>query len=191
MPGLVSWPGTIPGGTVGSEVVHLVDLMPTLVAAAGGRVNPAWHVNSVNLLPVWTGKAQPAERTLFWEWRSEGGAQLAALRNRMKLVVTGGRPELYDVVNDPGERHEIFGPVSANHLTIANRHRCLAQDRSGTLINSFVAERSSLSRTGRIFGEFRGRSIWIGAHPPSRLRGVRFGQGNPHVRRAEMLGQVP
>jgi len=108
VPGLVSWPGTIPGGVVGNEVVHLTDLMPTLVAAAGGRVDPAWHVDGINLLPVWTGQAQPPDRTLFWEWRSEGSFQLAALRNRMKLVVTrGGKPELYDVVNDPGERRDL------------------------------------------------------------------------------------
>ncbi len=108
VPGLVCWPGTIPGGTVGPEVVHLTDLMPTLVAAAGGRVDPAWHVDGINLLPVWTGRAKPPDRTLFWEWRSEGGSQLAALRNRMKLVVTGGgKPELYDVVNDPAERRDL------------------------------------------------------------------------------------
>jgi arylsulfatase A-like enzyme len=108
VPGLVCWPGTIPGGAVGSEVVHLTDLMPTLVAAAGGRVDPAWHVDGINLLPVWTGEAPPSDRTLFWEWRSEGSSQLAALRNRMKVVVTGGgKPELYDVVNDPAERRDL------------------------------------------------------------------------------------
>ncbi len=108
VPGLVCWPGTIPGGITGQEVVHLTDLMPTLVAAAGGRVDPAWHVDGINLLPVWTGRAQPPDRTLFWEWRSEGGSQLAALRGRMKLVVTGGgMPELYDVVNDPAERRDL------------------------------------------------------------------------------------
>jgi arylsulfatase A-like enzyme len=108
VPGLVSWPGKIPGGTVGTEIVHLTDLMPTLLAAAGGRVDPAWRVDGINLLPVWEGQAAPRERTLFWEWRSEGGFQLAALRDRMKLVVTGaGNPELYDVVSDPAERRDL------------------------------------------------------------------------------------
>ena len=52
--------------------------------------------------------APPPDRTLFWEWRSEGSSQLAALRGRMKLVVTGGgKPELYDVVNDPAERRDL------------------------------------------------------------------------------------
>jgi len=108
IPGLVSWPGVVPGGTVGAEVVHLTDLMPTFMAAAGGRVDPAWHVDGINLLPVWTRQASAPDRTLFWEWRSEGGNQLAALRTRMKLVITGGgKPELYDVVNDPAERRDV------------------------------------------------------------------------------------
>jgi arylsulfatase A-like enzyme len=108
VPGLVSWPGTIPAGSIGPEVVHLTDLMPTLLAAAGGHVEPAWHMDGINLLPVWTGRGPPVERTLFWEWRSEGSSQLAALRNQMKLVVTaGGRPELYNVVNDPAERRDL------------------------------------------------------------------------------------
>jgi arylsulfatase A len=122
VPGLVYWPGTIKGGIAGAEVVHLTDLMPTLVAAAGGRVNPAWHVDGINLLPVWTGQAPPPDRTLFWEWRSEGDSQLAALRGRMKLVVTGaGKPELYDVVNDPAERRDLShrDPELAQKLRIA------------------------------------------------------------------------
>ena len=57
VPALVSWPGTIPEGVVAQEVVHLTDLLPTFVAAAGARVDPAWHVDGINLLAVWTGKA--------------------------------------------------------------------------------------------------------------------------------------
>ena len=48
------------------------------------------------------------ERTLFWEWRSEGSNQLAAMRGQFKLVVTrGGKPELFDVEGDPAERRDV------------------------------------------------------------------------------------
>ena len=61
-----------------------------------------------NLLPVWThGEKLPA-RTLFWEWRSEGANQFAAMRGDEKLVITsGGKPELYDVKADPAERRNL------------------------------------------------------------------------------------
>jgi arylsulfatase A len=120
VPALVSWPGTIPEGVVAQEVVHLTDLLPTFVAAADGRVDPAWHVDGINQLAVWTGKAVATDRTLYWEWQSEGSNQLAALRGPLKLVVTqGGKPELYDVVADTAERRDI----SAQHPELTRQLR--------------------------------------------------------------------
>jgi arylsulfatase A-like enzyme len=108
VPALVWWPGQIPSGTVGTEVVQLIDLLPTFIAAAGGSVDPAWHVDGFNMLDVWAGKAPPPERTLFWEWRSERADQIAALHGQFKLVITGGgKPELFDVVDDPAERRDV------------------------------------------------------------------------------------
>jgi arylsulfatase A-like enzyme len=108
VPGLARWPGRIPADTVCSEPVHLIDLMPTLVAAAGGAIDPSWNVDGIDVLPILTGQRRGAERTIFWEWQSEGYDQLAAIRGNDKLVVTrGGKPELYDVVADPAERRDL------------------------------------------------------------------------------------
>ena len=119
VPGLVCWPARIPGGQVSQVNVHLTDILPTLVSAAGGTVDPSWHVDGENLLPVWTGQASPPDRTLFWEWQSEGANQLAALRGDDKLIMTGGgRPELYDVAADPAERRDLSAvhPQTAKQL---------------------------------------------------------------------------
>jgi arylsulfatase A len=108
VPAFAVWPGRISPSERSREVTHLTDLLPTFVVAAGGTVDPAWHVDGTNLLAAWTGKAPAPERTLFWEWRSEGSNQLAALRNQFKLVVTrGGKPELFDVEGDSAERRDI------------------------------------------------------------------------------------
>jgi arylsulfatase A-like enzyme len=108
VPTLVCWPGHIPAGGTSSAIGKTTDLFPTFLTASGASIDPAWHIDGVNLLPVWTGQAQAPERTLFWEWRNEGSNQLAALRGDLKLVVTnGGRPELFNVVADPGERRNI------------------------------------------------------------------------------------
>ena len=108
VPGLVCWPGRIEGGQVSRANVQLIDLLPTIVAAAGGAIDPAWHVEGVNLLPLWCGQGREPERYLFWEWQAEGSDQLAAMRGDDKLVVTrGGKAELYNVVSDPSERRDI------------------------------------------------------------------------------------
>ena len=109
VPGVVRWPGHVPAGVVTHEVVHNIDLLPTLLAAIGGTPDPAWRVDGLDLLGVWTGRAKVPDRTLFWEWRSEGSNQLAAMRGNLKLVATnGGRPELFDVEADPAERRSLM-----------------------------------------------------------------------------------
>ena len=108
VPGLVAWPGKIPSGKVSAENVHLTDLLATLVAASGGIVDPSWRIDGANLLPFLSGHGPAPRRTLFWEWQSEGGDQLAALAGDLKLIVTrGGKPELYDVAADPAERRDL------------------------------------------------------------------------------------
>jgi arylsulfatase A-like enzyme len=108
VPGLARWPARIPSGTECSANVHLTDLFPTFLAAAGGSPDPSWHVDGINLLPVWEAKAHGPERTLFWEWQTEGYDQLAAMRGDFKLVITrGGKPELYNVITDPAERRDV------------------------------------------------------------------------------------
>jgi arylsulfatase A-like enzyme len=108
VPGLVCWPGKISGGQVSHDVVHLIDLLPTFVAAAGGSVDCSGHVDGVDLMPLWTGRGHAPPRTLFWEWQSEGADQLAAMRGNDKLVIKrGGKCELYDIAADPSERRDI------------------------------------------------------------------------------------
>ena len=98
-----------------SPPTGVTDVMPTFLAASGGALDPSWNVDGANLLGVWEGKERPPDRALFWEWRSESHDQLAALRGDLKLVVAGGRPELFDVAADPGERRNIID----DHPTLA------------------------------------------------------------------------
>ena len=49
----------------------MIDLLPTIVAAAGGAIDPSWHVEGVNLLPLWCGQGREPERYLFWEWQAK------------------------------------------------------------------------------------------------------------------------
>jgi arylsulfatase A len=109
VPGVVRWPGHVPAGTISNQVFHNIDLLPTLLAAAGGMPDPDWKVDGRDTLASWNDPLiSLPERTLCWEWRSEGMYQLAAMRGNLKLVITeGGKPELFDVVRDPAERRSL------------------------------------------------------------------------------------
>lgn len=104
VPGVVRWPGQVPPGKVSDEIIHMTDVLSTVLATVGSQPELAWKVDGQNVLDVWRGTSRAPQRTLFWEWRVEGYNQLAAMRGNLKLVITGNTsPELYDVVADPGE----------------------------------------------------------------------------------------
>jgi arylsulfatase A len=115
VPALVRWPGHVPAGKNSDDPMHMTDVFPSLLAAAGGKLDAKWKVDGRNMLPVWEGKEKAPERTLFWEWRWEGHWQLAAMRGPFKFVITGkeNRAELFNVVEDPAERRNILGEFPA------------------------------------------------------------------------------
>jgi arylsulfatase A-like enzyme len=107
VPFMVQWKGRLPAGTVYDHPVIQLDILPTCVTAAGGRVDPAWKLDGLNLLPYLSGenKAKPHE-TLYWRF----GQQWAIRHGDMKLVVGrdgSGRPELYNLVEDLGEQNDL------------------------------------------------------------------------------------
>ncbi len=109
VPGVVRWKGHVQPGGESHVPVHMMDLFPTLLAAAEVERTDL-VLDGANLLPLWLRAEPPPQRTLFWEWRSEGYQQLAAMRGDLKLVICGNQPpELYNVETDPGERRSLHG----------------------------------------------------------------------------------
>lgn len=49
------WPGKVPAGTVCSEVVSSIDLMPTLVGLSGGEM-PSCKIDGKDIWPLFAGK---------------------------------------------------------------------------------------------------------------------------------------
>ena len=119
----MSWPSTLGRGTRLQAPISALDLVPTALAAAGAvalperpapshedarnrrRSNTAYgRFDGVNMLPVLSGRADPAPRTLHW--RLQG--QAAIMRGDTKLIRLGHRPaQLFDVGADPGERKDL------------------------------------------------------------------------------------
>ena len=106
VPAIVRWPGRIPAGRVSGQVGLTMDLTATFLSVAGVALGDL-RLDGIDLLPVLEGKAQPIERTLFW---SAGGiaGQMAVRSGGWKLVFDRGRPLLFDLATDVGERKDLI-----------------------------------------------------------------------------------
>ncbi|WP_188111363.1 sulfatase [Nocardioides antri] len=110
VPLIAFWPGTVPAGTTTDAVVSTIDIAPTIkdLANAGG-----WGgLDGVSLAGLLTRQAALERRSHYWYYphHTAGGVPSAAVRSgRYKLVkeLRTGAIELYDLVDDPGERTNI------------------------------------------------------------------------------------
>ena len=112
VPFMAVWPGVLPADKVEDRPVVQLDILPTALAAAGVELNGAWKLDGVNLLTFLTGQsAGLPHESLFWRH----GSQWAVRQGPWKLVQWLDRgdtdaenklsaPELYNVVDDIGER---------------------------------------------------------------------------------------
>lgn len=107
VPFIAQWKGKIPAGKVYEYPVMNLDVLPTIIAAAGGKIEPAWKLDGVDILPFVTGQnsARPHE-TMYWRF----GPQWAVRQGDWKLVVSNGgsgKPELYNLAVDIGESKDL------------------------------------------------------------------------------------
>jgi arylsulfatase A-like enzyme len=117
IPAIARWPGHIRPGSVTTQVGMSMDWLPTLLAAAGARPDPAYPSDGVNLLPVLTGASAPVPRKVFWRFRSN--AQRAVRDGDLKWLEINENTFLFDVVKDPLERANLKNRQPDVHRRLA------------------------------------------------------------------------
>ncbi len=108
VPAIARWPGRIPAGTEVADLTSAVDLLPTVLAAAGSPAPGELPSDGLDLLPrLLDGTAVPA-RTLFWDYvDGKGQRQQAVRRGPWKLLFQGDEVSFYNATFDPGEQREL------------------------------------------------------------------------------------
>jgi arylsulfatase A-like enzyme len=110
VPMILRCPDLVPAAGVSDEPGILMDIAPTLLAAAG--IEPDQPMDGVNLLAAEDAGSGP--RTFFWridlptvreDWVAR--SQRALRRGRWKYLWDGGFEFFYDIVEDPGERSNL------------------------------------------------------------------------------------
>ncbi len=128
VPLLVKLPGSRGGGTRVAAPVQLSDILPT-VASALGLPTPA-GVSGTSLFVA--GAKGAAARKIYGETLYPrlqlGWADLRSVLDDRWHYIHGPRPELYDLVADPGEKNDLVKPERA---TAANFARALLRFPQG------------------------------------------------------------
>lgn len=64
-PFVIRWPGKVPAGQISNEIVHIVDLYPTLARVAGAEVPKDRPIDGVDQLDFFLGKQENSSREGF------------------------------------------------------------------------------------------------------------------------------
>lgn len=111
VPGILSWPGTVPAGQVIHEPCAAMDIFPTFLNRAGGSPEK-YGIDGTDIFGVLTAGEKSPHEDIFWEM----DGQTAVRHGKYKLVLNGvlieGEPVqapvfLSDLENDPGEEHNL------------------------------------------------------------------------------------
>ncbi len=127
VPTAVRWPGRIKPGTVIRRTVTNLDWYPTMLDIAGVGLPAGVVIRGRSILPLLLGEQIEWDDDLYAEYSMRHGAttDMRGWRTpEWKLVIdfkNEGRVELYDLVADPGEKHNLA--ASSDPRAIAARKR--------------------------------------------------------------------
>lgn len=107
VPAIVRWPGRVPANVRTAQVGVTMDLTASVLAATGAPVPDSARLEGMNLFPVLSERRPPVPRTLFWRSTFDGRTQRAVREGNWKYVRDANHDFVFDVVNDPGERHDL------------------------------------------------------------------------------------
>jgi len=102
IPALVRWPGHVRAGSTSQQVAISMDWLPTLLAAAGTKPDPAYPPDGMSLLPALAQNAAPVSRKLYWRYNEK--SQHAVRDGDAKYLKIRENTFLFNVVEDPLER---------------------------------------------------------------------------------------
>ena len=102
VPFVVRWPGKIKPGTSNDAMMHVVDLMPTFVALAGGSMKQEKKIDGMNMCDtIFAGKPSPRSEIIF---EVSGSVRQPTIRSGDYKLMGA---KLFNIVQDPTESTDI------------------------------------------------------------------------------------
>ncbi len=117
VPFAVRWPGKIPAGISSDEIVHEMDLFPTLAKIAGGKVPDDRIIDGIDMSDFFLGKQKKSGRegVIVYMGNDVYGVKWRNWKLNFKELDTVfgevkeyGMPKLYNLYRDQQERENVF-----------------------------------------------------------------------------------
>ncbi len=105
VPFIMRWPGKVPAGKVTDEFLTSLELVPTLLAATGGKAPQGVKLDGFDMLPVLKGEAKSPRTEMYWQRRGDKAARVG----NWKWVESEKGGGLYDLSADLGEKKDLSG----------------------------------------------------------------------------------
>lgn len=116
VPAIIRWPGKIAPGQSSNEILHMVDVMPTLARIAGGKVPKDRIIDGVDETDFLIGKQKKSNREGFpafngdemfaYKWRN-WKMHLIELDTMFGKPAKLNMPHLHNLIEDPKELYPI------------------------------------------------------------------------------------
>jgi len=128
VPFIIRWPGITPEGTVCNKLACSIDLLPTFASITNGKLSDN-KIDGVDISSLWKGdhKSTPRETILYYQsdrlnavrkgnwklvlphtWRSYNTEPGNDGKRGARIEMTIDKPELYNMMRDPGERYNVI-----------------------------------------------------------------------------------
>ena len=116
VPAMVRWPGKIPAGQVSNEIVHMVDVLPTVAKITGAKVPTDRIIDGVDQFNFLAGKQKNSNREGFpafngddlfgYKWRN-WKMHFVQLDSMFGAPGKLNMPHLYNLIEDPKENYPV------------------------------------------------------------------------------------
>lgn len=126
VPTIFNWPGKLSPRSL-DEPLHMVDVMPTLVALAGGSLDR--ELDGKNIWPTLAdGQASPHEEILINVEPFRGAIRKGKWK-LVKIALLPGKTELFDLSKDPGEQQNLIDQFPDVARDLENRLLAYAKEQ--------------------------------------------------------------
>jgi len=122
-PAFVRWPGKIKEHSITNQVVTTMDWTATILSLAGGKPDPNFPLDGMDLSQILTGKKKEVDRALYWRIFQRKHSKAIRDGKWKWLQDEKGNEYLFDLNVDPAENNNLKDQHKDIFQKLRNKHQ--------------------------------------------------------------------